>query len=121
MILCPGTKEACLARNQWHQGAIAFIDQNNNYQPDVDEVLIAVQNKLRNRVFWRSFRSRSYLRFKPSGFTVWQNGHFLLCPSNQDPSLARQMVLNAAGRLYFSKDENSDGIHEDVRGRPLAC
>ena len=124
VILCPGTSDLCLGPNHWHRGAVAFIDQNNNHQPDADEVLIATQNKLRSRVVWRAFRNRSYLRFEPSGFTAWQNGHFLLCPHNQNsnpnPGLARQMVLNAAGRLYFSKDKNSDGIHKDVQVRPLA-
>ena len=46
---------------------------------------------------------------------------FCICPHEGQPGLARQLVLNVTGRTYPSRDSNGDGVHEDVRGRPLRC
>ena len=121
VTLCPGSRRGCGTRNSWHLGTVAFTDRNGNRRRDEDDVLLASVADLSSRVIWRSFRNRSYLRFTPRGFTDWQNGHFLFCPQDGDPQQARQLVLNATGRLYFSQDEDRDGIHEDRRGRPLVC
>ena len=121
VILCPGnTESGCARRNTWHNGAIVFADKNRNRQYDGDDPFIAAFATIKSRIEWRSFRNRSYLKFLPTGRTDWQNGHFKFCAkSNEKKGL--QLVLNAAGRLYFSHDEDDDGWHEDVRGRDLIC
>lgn len=121
VTVCPGQRTACFARNNWHRGAIVFVDENANRQPDPGENIVGGMAELNSHVRWRAFRNRSYLQFTPTGFTAWQNGHFLFCPTSGSDNLARQLVLNAAGRLYFSRDANADGFHEDVRGRALVC
>ena len=103
-------------------GTVAFVDYNNNKQIDEQDKLLGSIAQLTNRVTWRSFRNRSYLKFVATGHTDWQNGHFKFCPEGtQDHALSRQLVLNAAGRLYFSRDEDGDGLHEDVQGNDLTC
>lgn len=122
VILCPGSKSGCANRDTWHDGAIVFADQNRNRIFDEGEHLVSAINSFKSRVTWRSFRNRSYLRFLPRGVTDWQNGHFKFCSTHESATPeARQLVLNAAGRLYFSHDEDGDGVHEDVQGRDLVC
>ncbi|NKB97401.1 MAG: prepilin-type N-terminal cleavage/methylation domain-containing protein [Pseudomonadales bacterium] len=120
VILCPDDTTGCGARNSWHRGTIAFADKNHNALYDGDDPIVGSLPRLSSDVEWRSFRNRNYLRFLPTGTTDWQNGHFKFCPQIIDQS-ALQLVLNAAGRLYYSKDEDGDGIHEDVQGRDLSC
>lgn len=121
VTLCPGRDSTCGGRNQWHNGAFVFQDLNKNRRRDEGEIIVAGINDLSSRVRWRAFRNRSALQFEARGYTAWQNGHFIFCPVDQDPRFARQLVLNASGRLYFSRDRDGDGYHEDVRGAPLAC
>lgn len=123
VILCPGDlTSGCGARNTWHLGTIAFADANQDRSLDAGDITLASIPQLTSRIEWRSFRNRSYLKFRASGVTDWQNGHFKFCPLQPIPgSGGLQLVLNAAGRLYFSRDDDADGIHEDVQGRPLIC
>jgi len=126
VIVCPRQQQAsgtgCGPRNTWHHGALVFADYDGNHRLDTnDEELGRSEPMVSGRVYWRAFRSRSYLVFTPRGFTDWQNGHLLYCPHEGQPRLARQLVLNVTGRTYPSRDSNGDGVHEDVRGRPLRC
>ncbi len=124
VTLCPSADgRHCSGRDQWHLGAIAFLDSNNNGQRDDGEVLLRAFPPLANggRVYWRSFRNRSYLQMKPNGFTHWQNGSFLYCPPNGDARLARILIINAQGRARPAQQRNSDGIVLDARGRPVQC
>lgn len=125
VTVCPrhvSESERCGKRNMWHQGTFMFEDINRNRKLDGEDATVLSSPALkRTRIAWRAFRNRSYLQFNPSGITDWQNGHFLFCPVDADPVLNRQLVLNYAGRIYISKDADGDGIHEDVRGKPLEC
>jgi len=122
VIMCPAAGQECGARDAWHEGVLIFEDRNRDQQHGAADVRVTqVASFKHGRMFWRAFRSKRYLRFTSRGFTAWQNGHLLYCPANGDARLARQIVLNHAGRTYSSRDRNGDGIHEDVRGRALRC
>ncbi len=121
--LCPAQDGVCLGRNQWHIGAMIFTDRNHNGALENNETLVARLPRLDpgERIYWRSFRNRNFLRFKATGLTDWQNGHFLYCPPDGDPRYAREVILNAQGRVRLAPDSDADGIAEDARGRPLRC
>jgi Tfp pilus assembly protein FimT len=123
VILCPGDPiSGCGPRNTWHKGIMAFADMNRDRKFDPDDTLLAVIPGFTSRIEWRSFRNRSHLRFRATGVTDWQNGHFKFCPLQPARKVGGlQLVLNAVGRLYFSRDTDGDGVHEDVQGRPLLC
>lgn len=121
--LCPGVEDQCLGRDQWHRGALVFQDPNQNGIRDRGEPVLSALSGLRegDRLYWRSFRNRGYLRFLPAGYTHWQNGNFLYCPADRDPRLARMLIVNAQGRTRVARDADGDGVAEDARGRPIAC
>ena len=128
VVVCPDAApnrrqaSGCGSRDTWHLGTLVFADRTRNHRLDPDDdVLRRLPGIPDGHIYWRAFRSRSYLVFTPSGITDWQNGHLLYCPTNQDPRLARQLILNFAGRTYPSRDANGDGVHENHRGKPLFC
>ncbi|XOV82194.1 MAG: GspH/FimT family pseudopilin [bacterium] len=122
VIICPRQGNTCGPRNTWHAGAIIFEDRDNSRTRTPDDIIVGFLNPIDSgQIYWRAFRSRSYLQFTGSGLTAWQNGNLLYCPNNGDPTLARQLILNVAGRTYPSRDSDGDGIHEDARGRQISC
>jgi type IV fimbrial biogenesis protein FimT len=122
VIICPKGDGGCGSRNTWHRGALIFADKDGDHAfGQADTLLSQTAAVDSGRIYWRAFRSRSYLLFTPRGLTDWQNGHLLYCPHDRDPVYARQLVLNVTGRTYASRDRDGDNIHEDVRGRDLDC
>lgn len=120
--LCPGTSNACGARNSWADGMLVFTDDNGDQRLDEGELFIArIRGTTHGRFTWRSFRNRSELLFTAYGLTDWLNGSFLYCPDDNDSRQARMLILNTAGRTRHAQDRNRDGIREDASGRPLNC
>jgi type IV fimbrial biogenesis protein FimT len=73
------------------------------------------------RLIWRSFRRRNFLQFRPEGYTNWQNGSFLYCPSNGDARYGKALIVNIQGRTAPSVDSDGDGVDEQANGDPLTC
>ena len=123
VTLCPGAADRCGRRNDWHRGALVFLDVNGDGRRAPDEPLLRRLPRLADgeRFYWRAFRNRTSLSMLSTGLTDWQNGSFLYCPPDGDPRHARQLILNAQGRVRHARDTDGDGIREDAAGRPLAC
>ena len=113
----------CGARDDWHLGALIFIDENRNGDHDPAEPLLRQLPGWfdGSRVRWRAFRARRFLEFQPRGFTDWQNGSFTWCPEAGQKLPPAQVVLNVAGRVRWARDEDGDGIPENSRGDPVTC
>jgi len=125
-VMCPAVApgvDRCGRRNSWHNGALVFTDTNGNRRPDASDVVTARLPAMRRgeRVYWRAFRNRAYLRFAANGLTDWQNGHFQYCPPDGDTRFSRVVVINSAGRARHARDTDGDGIVESVSGRALRC
>ena len=124
VTLCPSaTDAACGARDSWHQGTLIFADHNRDGLRDPTEQVVRWLPGFDNgaRIYWRSFRNRSYLQMSPTGMTDWQNGNLLYCPPDGDPHFAREVIINAQARPRTAPDKNRDGIAEDANGQPLRC
>lgn len=121
--LCPGAGDRCGGRNTWHDGALAFLDPNGNGRRDPGEEILMRLPPLPagHRLYWRAFRNRTALVFRPSGLTDWQSGNILYCPPDGNATLARQIILNVQGRARRATDRDGDGIVEDSAGRPVRC
>jgi type IV fimbrial biogenesis protein FimT len=118
----------CRSNNQqqcqghWHDGMLLFIDQNHDHIFNGKDIFLTKFEKFPDgdEIFWRAFRNKQYLQMSPLGFTRFQNGTFTYCPK-EGLQHARGIILNASGRVRFSKDEDSDGIDEGADGKPLRC
>lgn len=116
--------QQCLASRDWRNAnLLLYIDSNNNLRRDPDEEIIRHLNivQYKGQLAWRSFGNKTYLQWHTNGMTYFQNGHFLFCPNNQKAQHAFVLVLNAAGRLYFTEDKNKDGIVEGSDGINVHC
>ena len=123
MTLCSGQGPTCGGRDDWHEGMLIFADGDGDRRVDDGEFVGARLAGLDagETIVWRSFGNRGYLRFRATGVTDWQAGNFQYCPADRDPRFARQLILNAQGRLRHAFDQDGDGIREDAKGRPLTC
>lgn len=108
---------------RWEEGMIVFLDGDGNRAPDTAGDLVRVFrfSSPAGSLRWRSFGNRQYLQMTPMGFTRDQNGNFTWCPGNGDARLARQLIVNAAGRLREALDSDGDGVREGANGRPIGC
>jgi len=124
VTICPSADAArCGPRDTWHLGTLIFADRNRNGARDANEDVLHWLPAFEHggRIYWRSFRNRSYLQFTATGMTDWQNGNFLYCPANRDARLAREVILNAQARPRKAYDTDGDGIVEDANGDPVRC
>ncbi len=121
--LCPGAGDACGRRDTWHEGAMIFMDANDNGDRDAGEEIARRLPPLAAgyRVAWRSFRNRKSLSMLATGLTDWQNGSMLLCPPDADAEQARLLVISAHGRTRLARDSDGDGVVERANGKPVVC
>ncbi len=122
VTVCP-TLDQLGCGGGWHQGSMVFRDGNGDRRVNEDDVVIRLNGPLPEgeTLLWRAFRSRPYLQMEPSGFMRHQSGNFTWCPASREVRFARQLVVNATGRVRVSQDSDGDGIDEDSAGNPLTC
>lgn len=122
VFICPSQDGASCSR-PWAQRLIAYHDLNDDQVLDSGDTVLRTLNlsPAKTRIKWRAFGNRSYLQFVPSGLTNYHNGTFTLCPASNDPLLARNIILNVAGRSYQGKDRNGNGVRESASGVDISC
>ena len=113
--------QRCLGR--WDQGSILFTDANADRVINNNDRLLFRTGapKAAGSLSFNSFRNRQYLQLTPRGATNSQNGNFTFCPSNGDPTMARQLIINVTGRARHARDTDKDGIVENSEGKPVSC
>lgn len=107
----------------WAAGTLLFLDRNFDHKINQDDRVLRVKTDLTRHgsVTWRAFGNRQYLQIDARGFLRHQSGNFSYCDASGDPRLARQLVVNSAGRLRVAVDRDGDGIRENSRGKALEC
>lgn len=122
VTVCPARPGSLRCGGPWHRGALAFIDPSGRRRPGEETLIYRLQwPDNRGRLRWRAFGNRQYLRINSLGQIRHQSGNFTWCPLDAEPRMARQLVINAAGRIRVATDRDGDGIREDSQGRPLSC
>ena len=123
--LCPIDQDAptLSCGGEWHEDLMVFSDKNRDGRFNGnDEVIQRIQALSNNgTIKWRSFRNRQYLQITSSGYTNYQNGNFTYCSPDQNPLLARQVVVNVQARARVTHYKAEDGSRLDRRGHPLRC
>lgn len=122
VFICPSNNGADCDKS-WSNTMLVYRnnDQSKTYEP-TDEVLYQFDlARSKNRIRWGSFGKQHYLEFLPSGMTNFQNGTFTVCAESKDIRSAIPVIINIAGRPYFGRDKNSDGVREYSSGKPVSC
>lgn len=110
VVMCKSTDGAgCASAGGWDQGWILFHDRNNDGIRDAAETLIHRGEALPEgyRLTGNSSVAR-YLSFSPFGGTRFTSGAFqagtiTLCRQSVEGGEARQVVINAVGRLKVQR------------------
>lgn len=125
VTVCSSNNDSdCRKKTDWSQhNIIMFIDHNRNGQREENDTLLQILSFRTNKgtLHWRSFTSKYYLQWHSNGMTYFQNGNILYCPASGNTQYAKQLILNAAGRVYFAEDNNDDGIIEGSNGKNIQC
>ncbi len=107
----------------WASGALVFLDRNFDREINQDDKLLRTKRDLtrHGNITWRAFGNRQYLQVDARGFIRHQSGNFSFCDASGNAQLARQLVVNSAGRMRVATDSDGDGIRENSRGKALSC
>ncbi|MCH2158914.1 MAG: GspH/FimT family pseudopilin [Oleiphilaceae bacterium] len=107
----------------WSNTMMIYRDLNGNKSFDTSDDMIHLFEigSDDNRIRWGSFRRQDYLEFLPTGMTNFQNGTFTVCANNKNVETAVPVIVNVAGRPYFGRDSNNDGVREYSGGSPVQC
>lgn len=107
----------------WAEVLTVFLDRNKNAWLEEEDVIIKQVQPLNTdtTVRWRAFQNKQYLQMTPMGYTNYQNGNFVICPSGGSQKDARQVVINIQGRIRHNHRINESGFPVDRRGRKLRC
>jgi type IV fimbrial biogenesis protein FimT len=109
----------------WHKGAIAFTDRNNNRKLDIDQderLLTEMEPPpAGSQMAMSAALGKQYLRFMGNGMLENTAGSFVICPPGGKARDARIAIFSRNGRLRFGTDTDHDGIQEDAKGQPLSC
>ena len=104
----------------WTDGWIVFIDIDGDQTVDTADRIVRVHNALSAQIRLK-YNNGTYLKYGYKGDLQTGAGTFTFCPANNDTSLARGVIVAGTGRTRNSIDTDSDGVHEDGSGNPLAC
>ena len=122
VVFC-ATSNQQVCGDDWTQGAMVFVDPNNNRRIDPNEPVITTlpPTPEGSRLVMRAALNKQYLRYMSNGMLENTAGSFLYCAVNATAREARNVIFNRSGRLRFGSDKNRDGIPENAEGQPLSC
>lgn len=114
-IIC-ASNDLLNCETDWEQTKIVFIDTNNSGNRDPSEPLLMSTTSITKGYNGPA----SAIQFLASGVSTAQ-ATIQLCPTNDDPSLARGIIVSLNGKVELTIDANKDGVHEDAQGKTLSC
>ena len=122
IFICP-TNNGIHCNKSWSNKLLVYRNQDSdkNFGPKDELVRIYELANQSSDIRWGSFQNKQYLEMRANGMTNYQNGTFTVCHENDDINTAVSVIINIAGRPYFGKDRDKDGILEYSSGKPVSC
>ena len=116
-LVCPSDNfTSCSA--DWNDVKMVFADIDGNGVRGTDEdILVATSATNPNNQVAGTAAS---LRFEASG-AVDNPAVITLCHKDKVVKYARALIVSLQGRVKISRDDNDDGLHEDITGNALTC
>jgi type IV fimbrial biogenesis protein FimT len=110
--LCPSRDgKACAGADSdytwWHEGALLFVDSNDNNRLDNGEALVRVFGKLGGELTVKTSRFRRSVSYLPNGFSTGTNLTFVFCDARGAASI-RYLAVSNTGRPRISRKSDSD-------------
>lgn len=122
VFVCP-SKDKLSCDRAWAKSILVYRNNNDDKAFEIGDELIHIFDlgNASSLVRWSSFRRKDYLELLASGMTNYQNGTFTVCAESKSPSTAIPVIINVAGRTYYGRDRNKDGIREFSSGQAVHC
>lgn len=102
VTVCAITDEKC--DSNWQVGLTVFIDTNNNSQLDNNDKKLYTTNAFHSKDIVQY--NRTTIRFQPDGLASGTNGTLKYCPLSVTNPYSRAIIVNQAGRVRFSTENN---------------
>lgn len=122
IFLCP-TKNSVECDKSWSDKILVYRNKNADKNFNAGDELVRIYDLANDssQIRWGSFQNKDYLEMRANGMTNFQNGTFTVCHENDELKTAVPVIINTAGRPYFGRDRNNDGILEYSSGNPVRC
>lgn len=87
-------------KNNWHDGAILFVDENQNgTHEETEKILREIESFSSKEIFnWNGFQNKNFLQWRADVLTKIQNGTFIYRHMDY-PELQWQIIINRLGRV----------------------
>lgn len=124
IVLCASNNETDCNSNDWSDGWIVFVDENNNATLDTTgippDTLLLVEPQGPQYLSITSAEFGGQLRIAPRG-RLASSGTFLMC-ANNETATARALNLQLTGVGRMATDgSDTDDIVEDMSGTNVDC
>jgi len=122
VFICP-SKNGSTCDRSWSTSMLVYQSSNDDKNFDAGDTLLYRFDLTDSgpKIKWGSFRKKHYLELLPTGMTNYQNGTYTVCAESKNPDTAIPVIVNVAGRPYFGKDRNGDGVREYSSGNAVSC
>ncbi len=106
VILCP-SKDGIKCGKDWQSPIIVFIDDNDDKTKDPEEELLRQFTLLKTgeKIHWRNFGNRRYIRYIADGSTEFQSGNLAICFDQTIPNLTKKIIIFKSGRARKARQE----------------
>ncbi|MFC4698568.1 GspH/FimT family pseudopilin [Glaciecola siphonariae] len=118
IALCPSADLSQCDINDWSLPKMVFDDKNFNQYRDEEEALIYVTEKIPTGVILQG--PKKLIRFYEDG-TIGSPATLRVCPTRENATLNRALIISLQGRVRVSTDTNNDDIHELGSGDAVTC
>lgn len=91
----------------WHEGAILFVDSNNNIQLDDGETLVRVLQGIGGELTIKTSPARRSVSYLPNGFSTGTNLTFAFCDPRGAAAI-RYVFVSNTGRPRIAREGDTD-------------
>jgi len=99
---CPVVENRC--NEDWGLGLTVFTDSGERNTLDGTDLIISQTSPFEEKD--TVIYNRAAIRFQPDGLASGTNGTLKYCPTTPDSQYSRAVIVNQAGRVRFSREED---------------
>ncbi len=121
-ILCALNSKGTCTEN-WHKGITIFVDKNNNYKLDSDDILIRSEQVLQDTqsVKLKMSAHKNHIVYNSQGVTHGTFGSLYFCRRNSMLSYSQKLIINRSGRVRVEFDLDQDGKVDGLTKPSTSC
>lgn len=116
-LVCPSANFSTCTTD-WSQVKMVFADEDGNGARSGDEEILVATSLLSSNNY--ATGPGQAIVFSPNG-SANVLSTILVCHKDKDATFARELTITPQGRVKMSRDNDNNGVHENVSGNALSC